>query len=48
MSSLANRGLCASYVLLFPPLIWTDAEIAKVKDVLLRFDIVDVTHASPL
>jgi hypothetical protein len=48
ISGLAGRGLYANYVLLFPPMTWTDANIAKIKDVLLRFDIVEVTHAPPL
>jgi hypothetical protein len=44
ITGLAGRGLYGNYILLFPPLTWTDAQIAKVKDVLLRFDIVELTH----
>lgn len=43
-TTFAGRGLYGSYVLLFPEPLWTDADIANVKDVLLRFDITDVAH----
>ncbi|MEO7733516.1 MAG: hypothetical protein ABIY55_21310, partial [Kofleriaceae bacterium] len=48
IAGLAGRGLYANYVLLFPSQTWSDAEVAKVKDLLIRFDIVEITHASPL
>lgn len=48
LAGFAGRGLYSTYVLLFPKLTWSDLEVAKIKDVLLRFDIVEVTHAPPL
>lgn len=45
-SGFAGRGLYANYVLLFPSLQFPDAVLATVKDVLLRFDIVEVTDIS--
>ena len=48
LAGFAGRGLYGNYVLLFPPLTWPDAEIAKVKDLLLRFDIVELSHPPAL
>jgi hypothetical protein len=48
IAGFAGRGLYSNYVLLFPPLTWTDEQIAKIKDVLLRFDIVHLTNAPAL
>jgi len=48
VATFAGRGLYSNYVLLFPEPLWADADIANVKDVLLRFDISDVTHAPNL
>jgi len=48
VAGLAGRGLYSNYVLLFPSLTWTDEQLAKVKDVLFRFDIVELTNAPPL
>ena len=48
IAGFAGRGLYGNYVLLFPQPLWSDAAIASVKDVLLRFDVDAVTHAPPL
>jgi len=48
IAGFAGRGLYGNYVLLFPPQTWPDAEIAKVKDLLLRFDIVELSHPPAL
>jgi hypothetical protein len=48
IAGFAGRGLYGNYVLLFPQPLWSDADIANVKDVLLRFDLSAATHAPPL
>jgi hypothetical protein len=45
IAGFAGRGLYGDYVLLFPKQMWSLDAIKKVKDVLIRFDIVEVTHA---
>jgi hypothetical protein len=45
VATFAGRGLYSNYVLLFPEPLWSDDDIADVKDVLLRFDISAVTNA---
>jgi hypothetical protein len=42
----SGRGLYANYTLLFPAGVFTDAVLAQVKDVLIRFDIVEVTNVN--
>src|SRR5262249_12633380 len=48
ISGFAGRGLYGNFVLLFPKAMCPDDEIVKIKDVLLRFDITEITHAAPL
>jgi len=47
-AGFAGRGMYGNYVLLFPSQTWSIDQLEKVKDVLLRFDINDLTHAAPL
>ncbi len=42
----AGRGLYGNYILLFPPIQFTDSVLAGLKDVLIRFDIVEVTNVA--
>jgi len=44
IAGLAGRGLYGNYILLFPKETWPAAQIAKVKDVLFRFDTVELTR----
>jgi hypothetical protein len=45
-SGLAGRGPYSNYVLLFPKEQFDDATLARVKDVLMRVDLVEVTNAN--
>lgn len=47
-AGFAGRGLYANYILIFPPLQFdNESFLSRVKDVLFRFDIVEVTRNLP-